>query len=122
VEPEDVIVASYGNGYRPTAAGTIRGRQFFFRMDGAGEWEFGVEREGAPPSEWKSFFSSEEQLQYFAEGSAGGCRYHDEALSTFLSALAEYLERAGVQDARGALLRSVKTQAEAFLDPMDRRF
>jgi len=110
----DVIIGDYGNGYRPTAEGTLDGRRFFFRMDATGNWEFGVERAGAEPAAWKSFFSSDDELAYHAGGSAGGALYHDAAVPTFLAALAAYLDAVD-PTAREALLGSAKTQVETLL-------
>lgn len=115
-----IHVEAYGNGYRPTAEGTLDEKRFFFRMDGSGRWMFGVERPG--PAEGHAFFSGEDELEFHADGDAGKSLYHDEALPVFLSALDAYLAQLGVDDGRPARVAAAKAQAEAHLDPGDRRF
>src|SRR5262249_46023045 len=117
-----IVIESYGNGYRPTAEGMLDDSRFFFRGDGSGNWEFGVEKKGISPAQWKSFFSGADALAFHTQGSAGRTLYHDEALPVFLGALAEYFVQLGLKDDQQALISSAKSQAESFLDSTDRRF
>lgn len=86
-----MIVEPYGNGYRPTGDGTIGGRRFYFRMNGSGDWAFGVERADTPPEAWAPFFTSDEDLQFYVDGSRCGSLYHTEALPVFVEAIERYL-------------------------------
>lgn len=115
-----IHVEAYGNGYRPTAEGTIDEKRFFFRMDGSGRWTFGVVRPGS--GEGHSFLSGDDELEFRADGDAGKSLYHDEALPVFLSALDAYLAQRGVADGRAGWVAAAKAQAAARLDPGDRRF
>ena len=107
-----VIVESYGNGYRPTGDGTIGGRRFYFRMNGSGDWAFGVERADAPSEAWASFFTSDEDLQFYIDGSRDGSLYDTEALPVFVEAIGRYLHHVGVEDI-DTVLGEVKAQAQA---------
>jgi hypothetical protein len=105
-----VIVESYGNGYRPSGEGTIGGRRFYFRMNGSGDWAFGVEHADAPPESWALFLTADEDLQFFIDGSQGGSLYHTEALPVFVDAIGRYLHHVGVEDL-DTVLGEVKAQA-----------
>ena len=109
-----VFVESYGNGYRPTGDGTIGGRRFYFRMNGSGDWAFGVERADASPEAWASFFTNDEDLQFYIDGSRGGSLYHTEAMPVFVEAIGRYLRHIGVEDIE-AVLGEVEAQAQAHM-------
>ena len=110
-----VIVESYGNGYRPSGDGTIGSRRFYFRMNGSGDWAFGVERADAPPEAWASFFTSEDDLQFYTDGSTGGALYHTGALPVFVEAIGRYLGHLGIEDI-DVMLRDVDAQARRKME------
>lgn len=110
-----VTLQSYGNGYRPTALGTIDGRPFCLRMDGRGHWFFVVAKDAVDLSTWSAWFSEPEELAFEASGFVPPM-FHTESIPTFLAALRRYLDHVGVDPRESeSVLHDSELQAHALM-------
>lgn len=100
---------AYGNGYRPTAEGTVGKRPFAFRLMNR-RWVFLVGKADVEPFWWHA---SEAEVVFETSGPAQPC-YHTESLPYFLDGLRQYLESLDVrEDLRDTLITTARQQADA---------
>jgi hypothetical protein len=89
----DLVIDEFEGGYRPTAAGKIGGRSFYFRRMGD-SWPFGVSTEAAVEGKFW-WHSPPEHFAFEAHGN-GPAVWHSDSLPAFVEGLRGYLVSQGI--------------------------
>ena len=103
----DIFVDEYGNGDRPTASGTIDGREFSFRLM-SGNWHFAVGKLGVEGIWW---YSGNDELEFEKRGQSQ-VMWHTGSLPEFLEGIEAYLDFRNVE-AREKLERLESSEVQA---------